>query len=202
MSKELIRLSDCFMKFDDDVILDHINLYINDKEFLTLLGPSGCGKTTLLRLLAGLETARSGTIDAPADTALLFQEDRLLPGLTAAGQIGVVLPKGESSALWLETVGLADASTLLPEELSGGMRRRVALARCLAYGQRKKLLLLDEPFTGIDPERCRSIMAFIRKMDLPVLCSAHDAETLALADRIIYLDGPPLHRTHAAENSR
>ena len=103
---------------------------------------------------------------------------------------------------WLEAVGLADASMLLPEELSGGMRRRVALARCLAYGQRKKLLLLDEPFTGIDPERCRSIMAFIRKMDLPVLCSAHDAETLALADRVIYLGGPPLHQVLAAENSR
>ena len=197
-----MKLTHVSFAYGDKVILDHFSLELPDEGITALAGPSGCGKTTLLRLLAGLATAQSGTIDAPADTALLFQEDRLLPGLTAAGQIGVVLPKGESSAPWLEAVGLADASMLLPEELSGGMRRRVALARCLAYGQRKKLLLLDEPFTGIDPERCCSIMAFIRKMDLPVLCSAHDAETLALADRIIYLDGPPLHRTPAAENSR
>lgn len=62
MSKELIRLSDCFMRFDDDVILDHINLYINDKEFLTLLGPSGCGKTTTLRIIGGFLTQTSGDV--------------------------------------------------------------------------------------------------------------------------------------------
>ena len=62
MSKELIRLSDCFMKFDDDVILDHINLYINDKEFLTLLGPSGCGKTTTLRIIGGFQKPTSGDV--------------------------------------------------------------------------------------------------------------------------------------------
>ena len=62
MSKELIRLSDCFMKFDDDVILDHINLYINDKEFLTLLGPSGCGKTTTLRIIGGFLSPTSGDV--------------------------------------------------------------------------------------------------------------------------------------------
>ena len=62
MSKELIRLSDCFMKFDDDVILDHINLYINDKEFLTLLGPSGCGKTTTLRIIGGFQKPTSGEV--------------------------------------------------------------------------------------------------------------------------------------------
>ena len=66
MSKELIRLSDCFMKFDDDVILDHINLYINDKEFLTLLGPSGCGKSTFLRLFNRMNDLIPGTRRPPA----------------------------------------------------------------------------------------------------------------------------------------
>ena len=187
-----MKLANVSFAYDDKVILDYFSLELPDAGITALAGPSGCGKTTLLRLLAGLETAQSGTIDAPADTALLFQEDRLLPGLTAAEQLRVVLPKSESPMPWLEAVGLADAAGLSPEELSGGMRRRVALGRCLAYGQRKKLLLLDEPFTGIDPERCRSIMAFIREMGIPVLCSAHDAETLALADRVIPLDGPPL----------
>ena len=62
MSKELIRLSDCVMTYDDDVVLDHINLYINDKEFLTLLGPSGCGKTTTLRMIGGFLTPTSGDV--------------------------------------------------------------------------------------------------------------------------------------------
>ena len=62
MPKELIRLSDCVMRFDEDVILDHINLYINDKEFLTLLGPSGCGKTTMLRIIGGFQAPTSGDV--------------------------------------------------------------------------------------------------------------------------------------------
>ena len=80
-----MKLTHVSFAYGDKVILDHFSLELPDKGITALAGPSGCGKTTLLRLLAGLETARSGTIDAPADTALLFQEDRLLPGLTAAG---------------------------------------------------------------------------------------------------------------------
>ena len=134
---------------------------------------------------------------------LLFQEDRLLPGLTAARQIGVVLPRGEKVPRrgWMPSVWPMHpccSRKSCPAECGGRWHWPAAWPT----GSGKKLLLLDEPFTGIDPERCRSIMAFIRKMDLPVLCSAHDAETLALADRIIYLDGPPLHRTPAVENSR
>ena len=187
-----MKLTDVTFAYGETKILDRFSLTLSDTGVTALAGPSGCGKTTLLRLLAGLERPQSGSIDAPRETALLFQENRLLPGLTAAQQIGVVLPKDVSPLPWLEAVGLADAAALRTDELSGGMQRRVALARCLAYGQNKQLLLLDEPFTGIDPERSRSIMAFIRSMNLPVLCSAHDAETLALADRIIRLDGPPL----------
>lgn len=62
MSKELIRLTDCVMSYDDDIVLDHLNLYINDKEFLTLLGPSGCGKTTTLRIIGGFLTPTSGDV--------------------------------------------------------------------------------------------------------------------------------------------
>ena len=67
MSKELIRLSDCVVKFDDEIILDHLNLYINDKEFLTLLGPSGCGKTTTLRIIGGFQKPTSGDVFLTAD---------------------------------------------------------------------------------------------------------------------------------------
>lgn len=185
----------CF-SYGDKAILDRFSLCLPDTGITALSGPSGCGKTTLLRLLAGLEHPHSGTIDAPGaeETAFLFQENRLLPGLSAADQLRVVLPRGSNPLPWLEAVGLGAEAGSQTEQLSGGMQRRVALARCLAYGQHKSLLLLDEPFTGIDPERAQALMALIRTLHVPVIYSAHDAHSLALADRVIQLDGPPLRQ--------
>lgn len=191
---KLTHLNFCY---GDKVILKDFSLTLPDSGITALAGPSGCGKTTLLRLLAGLETPQGGTLEAPKgrDTAFLFQENRLLPGLSAGDQIRVVLPRGADPLPWLAAVGLEHEVTTLPTALSGGMQRRVALARCLAYGRDKKLLLLDEPFTGIDPERIVALMDFIRSLGVPVLYSAHDAQSLALADSIIRLDGPPLHES-------
>ena len=174
--------------------MDRFSLTLPDTGITALAGASGCGKTSLLRLLGSLDRPQAGTLEVPPpeETAFLFQEDRLLPGLTAAAQIAAVLPQGESPLPWLEAVGLEDAADVRPEELSGGMRRRVALARCAAYGRDKRLLLLDEPFSGIDPERCRALMAWIRTLGVSVVYSAHDALSLSLADRVIRLAGPPL----------
>lgn len=189
-----MKLSHLNFCYGDKVILKDFSLDLPDTGITALAGPSGCGKTTLMRLLAGLEAPQSGTLEAPQgrDTAFLFQENRLLPGLSAGDQIRVVLPRGEDPLPWLAAVGLEDEAPTLPDALSGGMQRRVALARCLAYGRDKKLLLLDEPFTGIDPERTVSLMEFIRSLKVPVLYSAHDAQSLALADRMVRLEGPPL----------
>ena len=188
-----MKLTNLNFCYGDKVILKDFSLALPDTGITALAGPSGCGKTTLLRLLGGLEAPQSGTLEAPAagKTAFLFQENRLLPGLSAADQIRVVLPRGEDPLPWLAAVGLGDEAATLPDALSGGMQRRVALARCLAYG-RDKALLLDEPFAGIDPERTVSLMEFIRSLQVPVLYSAHDAQSLALADRMVRLEGPPL----------
>lgn len=189
-----MTLTDVCFSYGEKVILDHFSLSLPDAGITALAGSSGCGKTTLLRLLGGLERPQSGVLEAPnaAETAFLFQEDRLLPGLTAAAQVAVVLSRGDDPLPWLKAVGLGDAADVRPEELSGGMRRRVALARCLAYGQSKQLLLLDEPFSGIDPERSQALMSLIRTLEIPVIYSAHDALSLSLADRVIRLAGPPL----------
>lgn len=156
---------------------------------IAISGPSGCGKSTLLRLLAGLEQAESGEVICPPSErlALLFQEDRLLRGLPAAAQVGAVLPKGAEVLSYLAAVELAEEANTLPEELSGGMRRRLSLARALAYGQDKELLLLDEPFAGVDYTRAVRIMENIRKMQKPLIYTAHSAEVLALADKVIKL---------------
>ncbi|MCD8125289.1 MAG: ATP-binding cassette domain-containing protein, partial [Lachnospiraceae bacterium] len=198
-----MKLTNLCFSYGEKTILDHFSLELPDTGVTALAGPSGCGKTTLLRILGGLEKPLSGTLDIPPahQTAFLFQENRLLPGLPAAEQIRVILPRGGDPLPWLDAVGLAKEAETLPGELSGGMQRRVALARCLAYGQDKGLFLLDEPFTGIDPARARSLMDFLRSLDVPVLCTAHDAETLVLADLIIRLEGPPLALT-ATSRSR
>ena len=184
-----MKLTDLTFSYGDKRVFQALTLALPDEGITALTGPSGCGKTTLLRLIARLETPQRGSIDAPPpeQIALLFQEDRLIPGLSARKQIELVRPRGKNAAFWLEAVGLAGEADAVPEALSGGMRRRLSLARCLAYGQDKRLLLLDEPFTGVDAERIRDLSSLIRSMELPVLFTAHDAESLGMADNIISL---------------
>ena len=188
-----LRVEHLCKRYGENAVLDDIS-FTARVGVTRLLGPSGIGKTTLLRVLLGLETPDSGTVNGDKFRwTAVFQENRLLPGLDCAGQLRAVLPKGEHAKPWLDAVGLSAEAHTPTAELSGGMQRRLALARCLAYGQDKQWLLLDEPFTGVDPERIRLLMDFIRAQGKPVLCSAHDAATLALADRVIPLTGTPLH---------
>ncbi|MFR3251630.1 MAG: ATP-binding cassette domain-containing protein [Eisenbergiella sp.] len=102
-----------------------------------LCGPSGCGKTTLMRLIAGLETADAGTINGldGAKISMVFQEDRLLPWCTAEQNIAIAAP-GTEAAFWMEQSGIADARQKLPDELSGGMRRRGCHRPCVGLRRR------------------------------------------------------------------
>ena len=190
-----------------DIHLDHISFEYDRREILSdftltlpgvgvtiLRGPSGCGKTTLLRLLAGLEQPRSGRITGvcPRETAFLFQENRLLPWRTAEQHLTDVLPRDrrEEAERWLALTELTGEERSYPAALSGGMCRRLALARCLALGGR--LYLLDEPFAGVDPQRASRIMTGLRALPAPVLLTSHEDHILSLAHRVIDLDGPPL----------
>lgn len=190
-----------------DIYLDHISFEYGRREILSdftltlpgagvtiLRGPSGCGKTTLLRLLAGLEQPRSGQITGvcPRETAFLFQENRLLPWRTAEQHLTDVLPRErrEEAGRWLALTELTGEERSYPAALSGGMCRRLALARCLALGGR--LYLLDEPFAGVDPQRASRIMTGLRALPAPVLLTSHEDHILSLAHRVIDLDGPPL----------
>ena len=134
----MIRVRDLSLSYGDKAVLEHFSLDIPLDDLTALTGPSGCGKTTLLRMLAGLETPQSGAVTGldPKRTAFLFQENRLLPWRTAAQHITDVLPRerrGEA-AKWLAFAELTGEEDRLPGQLSGGMARRLALARCLALG--------------------------------------------------------------------
>ncbi len=192
--RAVIELRDLCVSFGEKTVLDRFSLTIPAGGITALRGPSGCGKTTLLRCLAGLERPRSGTISglSPRKTALLFQEDRLLPWRTAEQHVADVLPRprrGEAGR-WLELVELSGESGSFPASLSGGMGRRLALARCLALGG--EFYLLDEPFSGVDSARAARIMGRLRELSVPVLLVSHEETVLALADRTVGLDGPPL----------
>lgn len=182
------------LSFGEKTVLEDFSLQIPDRGVIALQGPSGCGKTTLLRILSGLERPQAGTLKdlSPQQTALLFQDDRLLPWRTARQQLTDVLPRSRWDEVpgLLELVELSGEEQAYPGQLSGGMGRRLALARCLAL--EAKLYLLDEPFAGVDLPRALRILERLRTWEAPILLVSHEPELLAKADAVLSLDGPPL----------
>lgn len=157
-----IDIRDLTKSYDGKPVLADLTLTLPHPGVSVITGASGRGKTTFFRLLAGLETPDSGSIAGAGRVAYMFQEPRLLPWLSAAENVNLVLgdtPDTMPTALaWLARVELADAADKRPAALSGGMQQRVALARALAYAEaaQAETILLDEPFRALDrPLRLR-----------------------------------------------
>lgn len=169
--------------FDGKVVLDHVSLTLESGGTACLMAPSGRGKTTLLRCIAGLETPDSGQIaDLPERIAYVFQEDRLCDGFSAVDNIRLVTGKalGEGEIRrHLEELGLAGSLDQPVRELSGGMRRRVVISRAVCFGA--GLLLLDEPFKGLDDEARQQTADYIlrHRGAAAILCVTHDREDAA-----------------------
>ena len=191
----MISAKNITVRFGEKTVLDRFSLALPEEGITALSGPSGCGKTTLLRVLAGLQPCGEGQVETPPRPTILFQEDRLLPWRTVGQHIADVLPKGRRGEVprWLALAELEGEEKSCPGQLSGGMGRRLALARALACGG--GLYLLDEPFTGVDAGRAARILARVRALGVPVVLSSHEAEIVSLCDRVIPLDGPPLRVT-------
>ena len=190
----MILVENITVHFEEKTVLDHFSLELPEEGITALSGPSGCGKTTLLRVLAGLQPVEGGAVTAPTPPVILFQENRLLPWRTVEQHITDVLPqnrRGEAER-WLALAELEGEEKTHPAALSGGMGRRLALARTLACGG--GLFLLDEPFTGVDTPRAARILDRVRQLGVPVVLSSHEAEIVALCDRVVELSGPPLRR--------
>ena len=187
-----MEVTNLTVRFGAKLVLNDFSLTLPDRGITALSGPSGCGKTTLLRVLAGLEGAESGLVSLPGAPALLFQEDRLLPWRTVEQNVSDVLPRErrQEAERFLALTELAEEASAWPETLSGGMGRRLALARTLALGG--GVYLLDEPFTGVDLIRSGRILTRIRTLGIPVILSSHEPGILELCDRVVLLEGPPL----------
>lgn len=173
----------------DRAVLDDCTLHFADGKITALIGESGRGKTTVLRLIAGLETPDGGIVRADGRVAMLFQEPRLFPALTALENVRLVQPQHDRAAA-LDALRVCRAEALAdkrPHEMSGGERQRTALARLLAFGG--DILLLDEPFSALDAATKEQIIAglFPRFAGKTVILVTHNAREAALADARIEL---------------
>ncbi len=222
MPKELIRLSDCVMRFDEDVILDHINLYINDKEFLTLLGPSGCGKTTMLRIIGGFQAPTSGDVffdgkrinDLPPHKRkvnTVFQKYALFTHMNIFENVAFGLriaktPEDEvkrrvEEALAL--VNLAGYGKRSVHALSGGQQQRVAIARAVV--NRPQVLLLDEPLGALDLKLRKDMQIELKRIQQQVgitfIYVTHDQEeALTMSDTIVVMNAGKIQQIGSPED--
>ena len=195
---------------DTTAAIQDVSFDVQDREFLCILGPSGCGKTTLLRMIAGLDSVTSGTIELDGEKitgpspkmAMIFQEYSLYPWRTVLDNIGLGLElRGVNkeeiqkiSRQYLELVGLEGFEDRYPHELSGGMRQRVAVARALAIDP--EVLLMDEPFGALDAQTRNmmqlELLEIWEKTRKTIIFVTHSVdEAVFLANRIIMLSDRP-----------
>ena len=210
MSKELIRLVNCRMDFDGETVLDSINIYFNNSEFLTLLGPSGCGKTTTLRIIGGFLQPTSGDVlfdgvrinDVPPHKRRIntvFQKYALFPHLNVFENVAFGLriakvPQKEVEQRvteMLEIVSLKGFEKRKPDQLSGGQQQRVAIARALV--NRPEVLLLDEPLGALDLRLRKDMQNELKRIQqqlgITFIYVTHDQEeALAMSDTVVVMD--------------
>jgi iron(III) transport system ATP-binding protein len=219
MTPTMIRLERVSKRFGTVRAVEEATLAIGRGEFVALLGPSGCGKTTLLRLIAGFEAPDEGVVAidevevaggvwVPPErrrVGMVFQDYALFPHLTVARNVGYGLSRdgrGERVAEALNLVGLGALGDRYPHELSGGQQQRVALARALA--PRPSVVLLDEPWSNIDPVLRSSmredLAAILRGTGVTVLLVTHEQEeAFSLADRVALMRDGGIVQTGAPE---
>ena len=201
-------------QYKSRLVLDEISLSVKPSKILCLMGPSGCGKTTLLNLLAGLVSPTGGkVVQNLSPVSYVFQEPRLFPWETTVENIAIGLKSlGVNQTRRLqraynlaERVGLADATHLYPQQLSGGMKQRVNLARAFAINP--SLLLLDEPFSSLDlgtrGEAQKLVMNWVVEQETTAILVTHDlAEAVLMADHLVVFSARPARMVYCWENEK
>jgi NitT/TauT family transport system ATP-binding protein len=204
----VLRIDELTLAYGGTPVLERASLTVDTAQFVSLVGPSGSGKSTLLRAVMGLQALSGGRIErsyAAGEIGILFQDDALLPWRRALENVtlglrlkGIARREAEATARsWLDRLGLKGLDDRYPRELSGGQRKRVALAQVLA--REPKLLLMDEPFAALDAiVRARvsqDLVRLVESQGISVLLVTHDLEeAMALSDSIYLLSqGPRAH---------
>jgi NitT/TauT family transport system ATP-binding protein len=204
----VLRVRDLAVGYGAEPVIEGVNLEVAPGKFVSLVGPSGSGKTSILRAVSGLLTPRSGGIELNGSSdslGFLFQDDALLPWRTARENVALGLrirklptKAAESEAdAWLARLGLEGFGARFPHELSGGQRKRVAIAQILAL--KPKLLLMDEPFASLDAivrtRITQELLNWVEREHLSVLLVTHDLEeALTVSDTVYLLSQGPKAR--------
>lgn len=190
----MLEFKNVDFSFKDKTILENFSFSVEKGVSTAVLGPSGFGKTTLLNLAAELLSPEKGEI-IPFDEkpTFIFQEDRLLPWFTALENLTAVNIEKERALLYLEKVGLGDSADKYPEELSGGMCRRLSIARALAFGG--NVFFFDEPLRGLDIKTSKEVLSLIKEETAgktSFIITHSPSEAFALSERIVVAGGSPL----------
>ena len=204
----MLRVRDLELGYGQEPIIERVNLEVAAGKFVSLVGPSGSGKTSILRAVSGLLAPRSGSVELNGDSdalGFLFQDDALLPWRTARENVALgmrirKIPRGaalDEADAWLTRLGLERFGGRFPHELSGGQRKRVAIAQILAV--KPKLLLMDEPFAALDAivrtRITQELLNWVEREHLSVLLVTHDLEEALTVSDTVYLlsQGPRAH---------
>ncbi len=169
-----MKITDLTLSYEDNIVLEDFSMETG-KGITCIMSKNGGGKTTLLRYIAGLIKADKGTIvNGPDKPSMCFQEDRLFKELSVLENVMAVNENKDDSKRILTSLGLEEKINSKIDELSGGMKRRAAIARAIAYGG--DMLLMDEPFKGIDEENMEKVYSLILSLDIPVIITTHSPE--------------------------
>lgn len=198
----MLDVSGLTLSYGAEPVLEGANLHVGAGQFVSLVGPSGSGKSSLLRAIIGLQQPSAGKVSCdldPRDLGMLFQDDALLPWRTALDNVALGLrihgkprPAARDEAeAWLGRLGLAGFGRRFPRALSGGQRKRVALAQVLAL--RPRLLLMDEPFAALDAivrhRITQDLLDLVEGEKISVLLVTHDLEEALVLSDVVYLLG-------------
>lgn len=196
----MLEVSHLTLSYGGEPVLEDASIAVAEGQFVSLVGPSGSGKSSILRAIVGLQRQSAGTVElaVPAhEVGILFQDDALLPWRTARENVLLGLrirgkPPREAGAeaeLWLDRLGLQGLSERYPRSLSGGQRKRVALAQVLAL--RPRLLLMDEPFASLDAivrhRITEDVLALVERERISILLVTHDLEEAQALSDVVYL---------------
>lgn len=187
----MLKFENLSLKYGKSTVIDRLSYEFEVGKVTVLLGESGVGKTSLLNLIAKLTSASDGSVTNGFEKiSYIFQEPRLFPWLTALENVSEVSDT-DTAKHYLNLMGLGNDLDKYPAELSGGMKQRVSIARALAYSP--DLVLMDEPFKGLDPERRREVSdaVFAELKGKSVIMVTHDTADIEYADVALRLSAAP-----------